>query len=59
MTEEELTKFALVLRECDRICVMIAEEAGTADADDCGELPLLSALPAVEQSSGSAAATAA
>ena len=39
MTEEELTRFALVLKECERIRAMIAQEGeAAAGADGGGEL---------------------
>ena len=53
MTEEELARFALVLRECNRIRAMIAEDAAAAGAHGGDKLPLLSVLPAVEQPSES------
>ncbi len=47
MTEEELNRFALVLRECDRIRAMIAENENATD-----EL-LVAELPEVEETSES------
>jgi hypothetical protein len=47
MTEEELNRFALVLRECDRIRAMITENENSA-----GGL-LLAEPPAVEETSES------
>ena len=57
MTEEELSRFALVLREAARVRAQIAEEAA-AGADGGGELPLLTALPVAEEPSGPAVVAA-
>lgn len=54
MTNEELARFALVLRECDRIRAMIAEDENAA-----GGLPLLAEVPTVERLSESAVVAAA
>ena len=59
MTNEELARFALVLRECDRIRAMIAEDEAAAGADGGGELPMLAEAPAAERSSGPAVVAAA
>ncbi|MDQ3913126.1 MAG: hypothetical protein M3305_15420 [Actinomycetota bacterium] len=47
MTEEELSRFALVLEECERIRTMIAEdeaeEAAALANDASGEIPKVAA----------------
>ena len=55
MTDEEATRFALQLRESERIRALIAEDEAASRADGGGESPLLAALPAVEQPSVPAA----
>ncbi len=58
MTEEETTRFALVLRECERVGAMIAEdEAAVASGRDAG-IPTAPA-PAGERSSDLAMGAAA
>ena len=47
MTDEEAARFALQLREAERIRALIAEDETSSRADG-GESPL-AALPAVEQ----------
>ena len=54
MTEEELSRFALVLREAARVRAQIAEDEAAAGTDGGGELPLLAALPVVEEPSAPA-----
>ena len=51
MTDEELIRFALQLREADRVRAQIARDEA-ARADGGGELPALAALQAVERPSG-------
>ena len=51
MTDEELIRFALQLREADRVRAQIAREEAAARADGGGELPALGALQAVERPS--------
>ena len=57
MTEEELTRFALVLREADRIRMQVSKDEAAARADGHSDLQ----PPSVEgeQSSGSAVVAAA
>ncbi len=57
MTDEEITGFALQLREAERIRAQIAKDE--AAGVDGGEPPLLAALRVVEQPSGSVVVTAA
>ena len=59
MTDEEVTRFALQLREAERVRAQIAKDEAAAGADDDAGLQLLAALPAVEQPSGSAVVAAA
>jgi hypothetical protein len=47
MTEKELARFALVLKECERIRAMIAEDA--ASANDASDGIPIAAAPAEEQ----------
>jgi len=54
MTEKELARFALVLKECERIRAMIAKEAASANAASDG-IPI-AAAPAEEQVSAIIAA---
>jgi hypothetical protein len=45
MTDEEIDRFALVLRECERIRAMMArEEAALSDGEHDG-IPIAAALP--------------
>jgi hypothetical protein len=45
MTDEEIDRFALVLRECERIRAMMArEEAAFSDGEHDG-IPIAAALP--------------
>jgi hypothetical protein len=57
MTEEELTRFALVLREADRIRAQVSKDEAAARADGHGDLQPLSVEG--EQSSWSAVVAAA
>ncbi len=59
MTDEEAARFALQLREAERIRAQIAKDEATARADSGGDLLSAATLPAVEQSSGPAVVTAA
>jgi hypothetical protein len=49
MTDEEVARFALQLREAERIRAQIAEDEAAAGVDGAYESPLLTAPPAVEQ----------
>ena len=46
MTEEEECRFALVLKECERICAMIAQEEAAALASDAtgGGIPIVAVV---------------
>ena len=57
MTEEELTRFALVLREADRIRMQVSKDETAAPADGHSDLQPPSAEG--EQSSGPAVVAAA
>ncbi len=59
MTDEELSRFALQLREAERVRARIAKDEAAAPADGGDELPLPAALTVVEQPSGSAVVAAA
>ena len=50
MTEEELDRFAPVLRECDRSCAMIAEDEAAAGPHGGGGLLPADPLPVQEPS---------
>jgi hypothetical protein len=58
MTDEELSRFALQLREAELVRAKIAKDEAAARVDGGGELPLPAALAAVEQPSGSAVVAA-
>jgi len=47
MTEEEITRFSLVLKECERLREMIAEEAALSNSGSDGTP--IAALPAEER----------
>ncbi len=49
MTEEEVTRFALQLREAERIRAQIAEDEAAADVSGGYDLPLLVSPPTVDQ----------
>ena len=49
MTDEEVTRFALQLREAERVRVQIAEDEAAADVNDAQESPLPVAPPAVDR----------
>ncbi len=60
MTDEEITRFALVLSEAERIRAQAAEDEAAARMAHDGQLPLLSAAPpAVKRPSIPAAVAAA
>ncbi len=59
MTDEEAARFALQLREAERVRAQIAEDGGAAragGAGGAGESPLLGTLLSVERPSPPAAA---
>jgi hypothetical protein len=58
MTGEEITRFAMQLREAERIRARIAEEEAVVHTSG-GESPLVAAVPAVEPPSVPAAVAAA
>ena len=53
MTEEELARFALVLREADRVRAQMARDEAVARADEGSDSLQLAAVPPGERSSGS------
>jgi hypothetical protein len=59
MTEEELVRFALVLREAERVRARIAEDEAAAHTDGGGNLLPVGAIQTGEQPSGSAIQAAA
>ena len=59
MTDEEVTRFALVLSEADRVRAQIAEDETAARTADGGDLLPVAALLAVAPLSEHAAVTAA
>jgi hypothetical protein len=59
MTDAEIARFALQLREAERIRAQIAEDEAAARTAGGGDLPLLVAPPAVQQPSMPAAVAAA
>jgi hypothetical protein len=57
MTDEELDRFALVLKECERIRALIAkEEAAISDGEHDDGIPIAAARPE-QRPPGLAAAT--
>jgi hypothetical protein len=59
MTEKEIARFALQLREAERVRVQIAKDETAARADSGGDVLRVAALPTVEQPSGLAVVAAA
>jgi hypothetical protein len=57
VTEEEAARFALVLKECERICAMIAQEEADFSNGVGGGIPI-AAAPAEEEVPLPAIATA-
>ena len=53
MTQEELARFSLVLREAGRVRAQMARDEAIARADDDSGSLQLAAVPAGERSSGS------
>ncbi len=53
MTQEELARFSLVLREADRVRAQIARDEAIASSDDDSDSLQLAAVPGGERSSGS------
>ncbi len=52
MTQEELARFSLVLREADRVRAQIARDEAIARADDASAQPQLAAVPEGERPPG-------
>ena len=52
MTQEQLARFSLVLREADRVRAQIARDEAIARADDDSDSLQLAMVPAGELSSG-------
>ena len=52
MSQEEFTRFSLVLREADRVRAQITRDEAIARADEDSDPPQLSAVQAGEHSSG-------